>query len=833
MVWDDPHLKALLHLPRYPKRLLEQEPYASWLRERGGLSAVRLSLRKAPLKPILGQLLEMILSGSSTPPFRRAAALHVSQSTYFRYLDALIAALLDYLNGTAAEEGAEPVPATNLPIPLTPLIGAEPTLEQITASLLGPTVGVGVRLVTLMGAGGIGKTRLAVQAARRILENETQRQTFRDGIFWVDLAPLRTPELVLVEIARVLNLAERGGDPTLELLQRELYDRSLLLLLDNFEHLLEAAPLLAALLRGTRQLKVLVTSRAALNISGEHRLAIPPLELPGLHPLPDLEQLGNYSAVQLFVQRAKAIDRSFALTAENAPDVVRLCTAFDGLPLALEMAARRASYLSPQKMLTMLGQRLHLLTGGAPDAAPRHQNLRNLIDWSYQLLDSHQQLGFQRLAVFANGWTLEAMEAVCTDLQTPTFDILAALLNQSIVFRQAGDHTPRFGMLETIREYAQEKLSADEEALIRQRHAAYYLSLIQPVPSIKQLEDEYHNLRNALQWAIEQNHSELALDLGLSLWHYWMTRGSSREGQYWLARVLAVASPLRSAKRMRALIAMGELVMYQNDFQQARVYYEQMAALAQELESRNDLGVALQGLGDVAQFTGDYPRARALYSDSLALYRETNLTRGVGWALDRLGNLALEQGALAEAFDCYTESLRVFESDTYPEGIAHARAKLGLIALDEHRYADAVELFENSLAHLRPINANWQHGWLIEYLGQAVLGLGDLPRAAELFRQSLTIHFEGNAYQTVAYSLHGLANVALAEGQGTRAARLLSGVQMIYERHAPIPSRRRQLEASVARCREALDPLSFSVAWHEGQGMTMEQIVAEGLDVTN
>ena len=851
VIWDQQHLKALLRLPRYPKQLLDGEPWASWLNERRGVHAVRESLRLAPLQPPQLQLLELILSSPSTAPRKRAAVLHVSQITYFRYLKALVASLLEYLNYVDAPAG---YPATNLPSPVTHLIGVDATLQRILTVLADPQV----RLVTIMGTGGIGKTRLAIQAARRILESESDRREFSDGIFWVDLAPLRAPDLILVEIAQVLHLTERSGYPTLELLQRELSERKLLLLLDNFEHLLAAAPLVAALLQRTARLKILVTSRAALNISGEQRLPIPPLGLPGLDPLPAFERLSDYSAIQLFVQRARAIDASFALTPENALAVAQLCAEFDGLPLALEMAARRISHLSPQNMVTMLDQRLQLLAGGARDVDPRHQTLRNLIDWSYQLLDADVQRVFCRLAVFANGWTLEALEAVCVIKdesgkmkdEEPGFhpssfilhplDILAALIDQSIVSRQPGDTSPRFGMLETIREYAHEKLAASgEEPAVRQRHAAYYLSLVEawtdenvePSLPIAQLEYEYNNLRIALQWAIEQSQSELALDLGLALWHYWTKHGSPNEGQYWLARILDVKPPARSQKRIRVLIDVGQLLIYQNDFQQAQAIYEEMAALARQFNRRNDLGVALQGLGDIAQFLGDYLRARALYLESLALYREIEHTRGMGWALDRLGNLALEQGLLEEASAFFTRSLTIFETQDYQEGIAHSRSKLGLIAFEERRYADAAQLFEASLAYFRPMSPNWHYAWLIEYLGQAVLGLGDLPGAVGFFCQSLKIHFEGKSSLGIAYNLCGLAAVALAEGHALRAARLLSAVQCIFEHHPPPPARRRQLEASVARSRTALDPSDFSAAWREGQAMTLDQAVAEGFDI--
>lgn len=422
-------------------------------------------------------------------------------------------------------------------------------------------------------------------------------------------------------------------------------------------------------------------------------------------------------------------------------------------------------------------------------------------------------------------------------------DTLAALIHQSIVSpqfsEQSGDAMLRFGLLETIREYAQEKLVASgEEAIISQRHAAYYLSLVEvwtqtdvePFPLAK-LEREYHNLRNALQWAIEQSQSELALDLAFALWHYWTRRGSPNEGQYWLTRVLAVKPLARNPKRIRVLIDMGEAALYQNNFQLAQVLCEEAATLARELDNRRDLGTALQGLGEVVQFQGDYARARNLYLESLALHHEIEDERGMGWALDRLGNLALEQSLLDEASSSFIQSLALFQAQSYPYGIAHARAKLGLIAFEQRDYAAAAGLFESSLAQLQPQTSDWHYAWLIEYLGEAALGLGDLERAAGLFRQSLAIHFEGKAFQGVAYSLHGLATVALAEGQSHRAVRLLSGVQLIFDRYPPPPPRRRQLEASVARSRSLLDFPDFTAAWREGQTLSLEQIVAEEIDL--
>jgi predicted ATPase len=857
VIWDEQHLKALLRLPRFPKYLLDDEPWAGWLAARRGAAAVRDSLRQSPLRPPQRQLLELILSHPNTSALSRAAALHVSLSTYFRYLQALIDPLLEYLNGPEpvrsepllsvnTRESPAAGASTNLPLPLTPLIGAGATLQRIVELLAQD----GVRLVTLTGPGGIGKTRLAIQAAWAIVEAIPADGAFSDGVYLVDLAALRNPDLLLVETAQALNLTERSGHPTLELLQRELRDRRLLLILDNFEHLLAAAPMVTALLQRTSRLKLLVTSRAALDVAGEHRLVIPPLSLPSLAPLPPLSQLDEYDAVQLFVQRAQAVDANFALTVGNAAAVARLVTELDGLPLAIEMAATRINHLSPQQMLSLLGQRLQWLTDGGRDAAPRHQALRNLIDWSYQLLEQDEQLVFRGLAVFANNWTLEAMEAVCMLPESgaapgrPALEILAALVNKSVLVQQAEGGDLRFGMLETIREYAQERLAASgEEASARQRHSAYYLALVgawnkadgESDLYLARLEREYRNLRLALQWAIEQGKSELALELAVSLWEYWSTHGSSNEGRYWLRRVLAVEPAARNPKRLRVLLEMGLLALYQYDFQQSQHFFEEAVALGRELDDRHALGKALGGLGEIAQFRGDYELARKLYLESLALHREMG-DRGnkTGWVLHHLGGLALDQGALEEAQQYFAESLIYFQARDEPSrdqimAVAHTRAKLGLVALEQKRYAEAADLLQGSLSELRAMFAEWNWGWVIEHLGEAVLGLGDLKRAADCFRQSLRIQFEERSFHGIAHSLQGLASIALAEGQGMKAVRLLSGAQVIYERYPHPERRRRRFEAIVTRSRAALDPMVFSDAWAAGQTLPLEQIVVEGL----
>ncbi|MFL5802155.1 MAG: ATP-binding protein [Roseiflexaceae bacterium] len=405
---------------------------------------------------------------------------------------------------------------TNLPAQTTALVGRERELSAVMNLLERPDV----RLVTLTGPGGIGKTRLGLQVAASLLD------TFADGAYIVNLAPVSDPTLVAATIAQSLGMQEIDGQALLERLKAYFRDKYLLLLLDNFEQILAAAPLITELLIAAARLKVLVTSRAVLHLSGEHEFAVPPLELPEPAHLPALNQLTEYEALQLFEARAQAVKTDFVVTSANAPELAKICYQLDGLPLAIELAAARIKLLSPEGLLARLGSRLALLTGGPQDLPARQQTLRNTLDWSYNLLTVGEQILFRRSAVFVGGCTLEAIESVCNvavGLGDNVLDGVAALVDKSLLRREEGvDGAPRFTMLETSREYALERLAAAEEGdALRRRHAAYYFAFAQTAKPaltgphqrmwLDRLEQEHDNLRAAIQWALEQPEAEIAL----------------------------------------------------------------------------------------------------------------------------------------------------------------------------------------------------------------------------------------------------------------------------------------------------------------------------------
>src|SRR5215210_6575880 len=430
----------------------------------------------------------------------------------------------------------------NLPLQATPLIGREREVEAVYGRLRSPQM----RLLTLVGPGGTGKTRVGLQVAAELVED------FEDGVFFVPFAAITDPALVAPTIARVLGLSEGGARPPEELLEGYLRERQTLLLLDNLEQVLESAAVLDRLLSSAAELKILATSRTPLGLYGEYEFPVPPLSLPNPESLPPLEELADYEAISLFLERARAVKPEFSLTEENAPAVVEICARLDGLPLAIELAAARIKLLPPQVLLDRLGNRLQLLTGGARNLPERQRTLRNAIEWSYGLLDEGEKMLFGRLGVFSSGATLEALEAVCDaegDLPTDVFEGASSLLDKSLLRQEEGaGGEPRFVMLETIHEFANVKLEESGEAEeLRRLHAEYFLALSEEAePGLKgqeqelwleRLEPEHNNMRAALSWVIARGESELGLRLADALWRFWWMGGYFDEGRRWLEEI--------------------------------------------------------------------------------------------------------------------------------------------------------------------------------------------------------------------------------------------------------------------------------------------------------
>jgi predicted ATPase len=756
-----------------------------------------------------------------------------------------------------------------------------------------------VRLLTLTGPGGTGKTRLGLQVAADLLDH------FQDGVFFVGLASVSDPTLVMPTIAQTLGVREaesgpfgpasrsspvRQNGPLLEALKDYLRDKHILLVLDNFEQVTPAAPVVSELLATAPRLEVLVTSRASLRVYGEHEYPVPPLVTPDLKELPHLEQLTQVEAVRLFVERARAVKPDFAVTDENGPAIAEICQHLDGLPLAIELAAARVRLLPPHKMLTQLGDRLRLLTGGARDLPARHQTLRGAIDWSYELLDENERTLFRRLAVFCCTCTLEAVEAVCN----PSGDLdvlndLESLMDQSLLNPSDVNGEPRFGMLETIREYALGRLvtsGGGEAEEVHRRHAAFFLAMAEEAEPqlagpeqlawLKRLETEHDNLRTALAWALERDgpDPELGLRLAVALERFWSMRGYWTEGRRWLEKALEksrdAAAPLRGKLLWamgyrredpeqaaallreslaiyrelrdkqgiaRALSGLGNVALVQNDFEKATAYYEQSLTLFRELDDKPGISRSLYLLGNLAWYQGNHGQATTLHERSLGLARETGNRHDIASRLRALGNVTLWQRDYERTGALYEEGLALARELGDKHGIAALLNSLGEMARFQGNYEQAAALYEESLALFRELGGRLQIAMILHNSAYVVLRQADGRQAAASFGESLVLYRDLKRKHGVIECLIGLASVAAAAAAGQpsttrRAARLFGAADGLFEATGGGLAAADQAEYDryLALAREQLDEVAFAAAWAEGRAMTMEQAVAYALE---
>lgn len=559
---------------------------------------------------------------------------------------------------------------TNPPAPLTPMIGR---VEE-TAAIRTLIVQEGMRLLTLIGPGGVGKTRLSHAAAAAV------RSDFPDGVDFVSLAPIRDPDDLITTIAQTLGVDEGGGRSVWENLLTRLQGQRILLILDNFEHLLDEAVVVANLLTHCERLTILVTSRAALHLRGEHEFVVPPLALPDPEAI-DRTALTANPAVTLFCQRARAVRQDFHLTDENAAAVTAICVRLDGLPLAIELAAARVKFFTPAVLLTRLAVRLPELSDGPRDAPERQRTMRETIAWSERLLDEAERARFRQLAVFVGGWTLDAAETIC-----PHGARWTSLADKSLVRVEAdGGDEPRLAMLETIREYAWQRLVAHGEAAEAQRrHAAYFLALAeQAEPELRgphqatwlaRLEREHDNLRAALRWARESGETEQGLRLAATLWRFWQGRGHLREAHDWLETFLTRDDDTNRnappAVRAKALNAAGAAAYRYGDHARAAIRFEESLTLRRIGGDKRGIANALNNLGLVATEQGDHARAHALFMESLALWQALGDARGIAMVSENLGGVLIEWGELTQAIALMEESLAVKEELSDAWGVA-------------------------------------------------------------------------------------------------------------------------------------------------------------------
>ena len=630
---------------------------------------------------------------------------------------------------------------TNLPAETTTFFGREREIKTIRDRVTDPAV----RLITLVGPGGTGKTRLALQAARTLLPE------FRDGVFFVPLASVQDPALVVPTIARTLGVQAMGDEGLSGALSEHLAGKDILLVLDNMDHLLESAPALSEFLVMCPHLKLLITSRETPRLRGNQEIAVQPLEVPDPAAHVRLEEALRFPAVRLFVERAREIDPMFEITPENVDAIVDICFLLDGLPLAIELAAARIRLFSPQALLARLDRKLPILTGGAVDLPSRHQTLRNTIAWSYDYLEQWEQVLFRRLAVFRGGFTLEAAAAVCLHPigsglsgEDDLLEGIASLVSKSLVrrFSSNGDSDePRFGMLTTIREYGFEQMEQqDEIAMVRSQHAQHFASLAEQAEPelpgrnharwIAILDRDLSNMRAALTWTFDSGDSITCLRLVAALWPFWDLRGYIDEGKPWLERTLEIDGP--AELRARVLSGAGTFAWTQGRYEQAIAFHTSALEHYREVGDRAGEAFALNNLGVQQVFQGDLEQSLQLFQDALFLYQQANDERGIADVINNIGGVAHYQGDLERAEALYQQSLSLRRHLGNDERVAETLYNLGEIAYEKQDYSEAWNKYQESLSLLRGLGTSWRAAACLAALAAAAAGLDKPERAARL-----------------------------------------------------------------------------------------------------
>ena len=705
---------------------------------------------------------------------------------------------------------SQSVPPNNLPVPLTSFIGRERPMADITRLL------TRTRLLTLTGFGGCGKTRLALQVASELLTE------YPDGVWLVEVAALSDPALLSQAVASALVLHEEPGRSVLDTVTAHLQSRTLLLLLDNCEHLLSSCAILAhSLLKACPNLRILATSREGMGLIGELTYPVPFLSLPDLRHLPPMLLLSRYEAVRLFVERAIFRQPGFTLTAQNAPMVAQICSRLEGIPLAIELAAARLNVLSVEQ-IARFDDHIRLLVGGDPTGLPHHETLQATLDWSYNLLPEAERTLLQRLSVFAGGWTLEATEQVTAEQgrgewgQVPSplspvtshevLDLLARLVSASLVIAEDQAGEKRYRMLETIRQYAYGHLeSLGQAGLFRERHLDCFLALSEEAVSgvrgaeqavwLNRLETEHVNMRAALTWCLESpNRVEAGLRIvGRTLVRFWEARGHFSEGRQWCMALLAHPEAQEPTQgRADVLNAAGLLAFRQGDYPAAQAQHEQNLALCQQLGYQAGIARSLNNLGMIHLDLEQYEQARSLFEQALLLNRERDVPAAQASNLASLGIIAQRQGNLEEARRFQEEARRLHESIGNKGGL--------IVAL---------------------IN-----------LAVTVLMQGDVECTHALLVESLALSRETGEHWTVPYALSNLAELALQQGRPERAVRLYGAEEVLREAIGLnlSPRDRQECERGVAVVRSALGEERVASFWAEGRAMTSEQAIVYALE---
>lgn len=729
----------------------------------------------------------------------------------------------------------------NLPTQLTPFIGRQEELENVSSLLLRNDV----RLVTLTGPGGIGKTRLGLQVAAEIVD------AFPGGVFFVELSSVRSFDAFVQAIAQVLNLKDAEQHSVLEYLKNR-FNYKMMLLLDNFEQAIDAAPFVLDLLVYCSKLKILITSRTALHLGGEREYLIAPMALPSKNVIPNLADLLQYEAIMLFVQQAQAVKPNFQLTEANAPVIVEICRRLDALPLAIELAAARVTLMSPKAMLKLLQQSFQVIKGRVYSRSARQQTLHETIAWSYELLNETEKLFFKRLAIFHGGCTLEAVADICEDQEysiDELLDVLMSLIDKSLL-RQQEEHEEeqRFTMLYTIQGFALEQLAAAGElAVLQQSHYKHYLQLAQQAaPKLRgaeqkhwlnSLDKEYDNLRFALQWCQEHEAIEAGLRLSTELWRFWLMRGYVLEGRYWLSFFLQahIAQNIPPLVRARALEGASVLATRQKDFEGATELANEALELGQQLGNQEIVGSASISLAEAAYAQGNVQYAIELLENSLNLRRASGDSRGAASLLNNLGNIVLQQGQFSRAALFLEESLSLFRREGDRLALASILNNLGEVERYQNNFEQALKFYEESLNLSREVKYTWGIAAALSNLGAGLLWQRKQQRALQCYQESLRLFYEmGDTFGMVC-SLEGIAEIAYSDNRLEMTTHILAQTDILRQKigaTATLRSERKSQENIIALLRTAIGNDSFDTLWATGRTVTFDQILSQALAMT-
>ena len=726
----------------------------------------------------------------------------------------------------------------NVPPALTSFIGRgseRAEVERLVSS---------TRLLTLLGTGGVGKSRLSFQVAEDLLPD------FSDGAFVVELGSLSDPALVPQQVLSALGVPEEPGRVHTDTLIASLSGRHMLLVLDGCEHLLWAcADLAEAVLRACPKVRILATSREPFRILGETTWRVPSLSVPDPSALPPGVELEDFDAVHLFVSRATQSKPDFAVTQSNAAAIVEVCQRLSGIPLALELAATRVKVLSCEQIAVRLNDQFRLLTGGARNALPRHQTLRAAVDWSYDLLTSTERALFRRLSVFAGDFSLEAAEAICCLGECGSediLDVLAGLVDKSLVAVEEHGDRLRYRMLESLRQYAAERLKdAEETDDLSDRMLHWFLTEAeQAEPELKgpdqgsfldQLEEEHDNLRAALSWSLERGDCTDGLRLAVTLSRFWLVRGYLSEGRRWLEFTLAASPDAKPSDRAQALIAASTLAWHQGDYDGVGPLAEKALMISRELGDKVGVAEALCRLGELRTMTGDHIAAWSLFEQSRAAWGESGAKRGVIQSLNvplhDLATLACEQGDYDSAERLFEEALEIAQEHGNIMDIVHHLSGLGHVARGRGDYDSAHSFYDESLTAARRLGYKRMVTFNLQYLGGLAWTEGDLPRSAAMYRDALAYFGPAGDDLGIARCLEGLIKVAAKEGEHAKAARLSGTAERLRETmRSPLPpSELAEYEIAVDCARAGLGREAFDALKAESRRTELSEGIQAAL----